>query len=109
MRLRVFRPGFARIATRYAVVDAVADLRSRLNLGPDEDYFLARLSYPHLRPQDAAGFVRTDLGGRHQSDIVVKLDCSGDSREVRGSHILLAVGRNPNTDDLGLEKEKIIN
>jgi pyruvate/2-oxoglutarate dehydrogenase complex dihydrolipoamide dehydrogenase (E3) component len=34
--------------------------------------------------------------------IVVKLDCAGASREVAGSHLLLAVGRVPNTDDLGL-------
>ncbi len=36
--------------------------------------------------------------------IAVKLDCAGGSREVVGSHLLLAVGRVPNTDDLGLER-----
>ena len=36
------------------------------------------------------------------AQIVVKLDCAGASREVAGSHLLLAVGRVPNTDDLGL-------
>ncbi len=35
---------------------------------------------------------------------VVKLDCEDDSKEVAGSHLLLAVGRVPNTDDLGLDK-----
>ncbi len=34
--------------------------------------------------------------------IAVKLDCGSGSREVTGSHLLLAVGRVPNTDDLGL-------
>lgn len=34
----------------------------------------------------------------------VKLDCGTDPREVRGSHLLLAVGRRPNTHDLGLDK-----
>jgi pyruvate/2-oxoglutarate dehydrogenase complex dihydrolipoamide dehydrogenase (E3) component len=37
-------------------------------------------------------------------DIVASLDGSGTVSEVRGSHLLLAVGRRPNTDDLGLEK-----
>jgi pyruvate/2-oxoglutarate dehydrogenase complex dihydrolipoamide dehydrogenase (E3) component len=37
-------------------------------------------------------------------DVVASVDCDSDSREVRGSHVLLAVGRRPNTDDLGLEK-----
>jgi pyruvate/2-oxoglutarate dehydrogenase complex dihydrolipoamide dehydrogenase (E3) component len=39
-------------------------------------------------------------GGR----IVISLDCADDSRQVEGSHLLLAVGRVPNTDDLGLDK-----
>jgi GNAT superfamily N-acetyltransferase len=56
------------------LTDAVADVRAKLELGPDEDYFLARLSFPYLRPEDAAGFVRTDLGGRRQTEIVVTLE-----------------------------------
>jgi pyruvate/2-oxoglutarate dehydrogenase complex dihydrolipoamide dehydrogenase (E3) component len=36
-------------------------------------------------------------------DVVVKLECDDSSPEVRGSHLLLAIGRVPNTDDLGLE------
>ena len=37
------------------------------------------------------------------ADIVAKVDCSSGAPEVVGSHLLLAVGRRPNTDDLGLE------
>jgi len=36
--------------------------------------------------------------------ISAQLDSSGAAREVTGTHVLLAVGRRPNTDDLGLEK-----
>ena len=36
--------------------------------------------------------------------IVVGLDCHEAEREVVGSHLLLAVGRRPNTDDLGVDK-----
>jgi len=36
--------------------------------------------------------------------VLAKIDCNSGPREVTGSHILLAVGRRPNTDDLGLEK-----
>jgi pyruvate/2-oxoglutarate dehydrogenase complex dihydrolipoamide dehydrogenase (E3) component len=36
--------------------------------------------------------------------VAVKLDCAGSAREVEGSHLLLAVGRVPNTGDLGLDK-----
>lgn len=37
-------------------------------------------------------------------DICVGVDCTSGDREVVGSHVLLAVGRRPNTDDLGLDK-----
>jgi pyruvate/2-oxoglutarate dehydrogenase complex dihydrolipoamide dehydrogenase (E3) component len=37
------------------------------------------------------------------SDITVRVYCTEGEPEVLGSHVLLAVGRRPNTDDLGLE------
>jgi pyruvate/2-oxoglutarate dehydrogenase complex dihydrolipoamide dehydrogenase (E3) component len=36
-------------------------------------------------------------------EIMARADCAAGSPEVGGSHVLLAVGRRPNTDDLGLE------
>jgi pyruvate/2-oxoglutarate dehydrogenase complex dihydrolipoamide dehydrogenase (E3) component len=41
---------------------------------------------------------------RNGAGVVVGLDCPGGGREVSGSHLLMAVGRVPNTDDLGLDK-----
>jgi len=41
---------------------------------------------------------------RRGEDPVVGVDCTEGDREVRGSHVLLAIGRRPNTDDLGLER-----
>jgi pyruvate/2-oxoglutarate dehydrogenase complex dihydrolipoamide dehydrogenase (E3) component len=38
------------------------------------------------------------------ADIVVSLEVDGARSELVGSHLLLGVGRQPNTDDLGLEK-----
>jgi pyruvate/2-oxoglutarate dehydrogenase complex dihydrolipoamide dehydrogenase (E3) component len=40
---------------------------------------------------------------RRGKRIAVDLDCRRAPRSVVGSHLLLAVGRRPNTDDLGLE------
>src|SRR5436190_20265713 len=37
-------------------------------------------------------------------EIAVSLDSESGRTEVVGSHILMAVGRRPNTDDLGLDK-----
>jgi pyruvate/2-oxoglutarate dehydrogenase complex dihydrolipoamide dehydrogenase (E3) component len=39
--------------------------------------------------------------------IVMALDCEGGPREVEGSHLLIATGRRPNTDDLGLDRAGI--
>ncbi|HEX2726556.1 MAG TPA: FAD-containing oxidoreductase [Beijerinckiaceae bacterium] len=50
--------------------------------------------------------VRADakcIGFEARGDRVkLNVDCASDDREVLGSHVLLAVGRRPNTDDLGL-------
>ncbi len=40
-------------------------------------------------------------------DILVGVNCEEGPPEIRGSHLLLAVGRRPNTDDLGLDRAGI--
>jgi pyruvate/2-oxoglutarate dehydrogenase complex dihydrolipoamide dehydrogenase (E3) component len=40
---------------------------------------------------------------RHKDGVAVSIDCTSGEPVVVGSHILLAVGRRPNTDDLGLD------
>ena len=45
---------------------------------------------------------------RGQKGIVAKVDCVEETPEVAGSHLLLAMGRTPNTDDLGLEKAGVL-
>jgi len=41
--------------------------------------------------------------GREGESVVVKVECDDGPPQVRGSHLLLAIGRVPNTDDLGLD------
>ena len=36
--------------------------------------------------------------------ITLKVSVNGEAREVQGSHLLIAIGRVPNTDDLGLDR-----
>jgi pyruvate/2-oxoglutarate dehydrogenase complex dihydrolipoamide dehydrogenase (E3) component len=40
-------------------------------------------------------------------DIVVGVDCDQGTPDIVGSHVLLAVGRRPNTDDLGLDLARV--
>jgi long-chain acyl-CoA synthetase len=76
------------------LIDAITELRSRLDVAPDDDYFLARLSFPYLRPEDAAEFVQSDSGGRSQGDIVVTLeDQDGGPFQVRHALSPKEVGR----------------
>ncbi|MDX3899349.1 MAG: FAD-containing oxidoreductase [Sphingobium sp.] len=46
---------------------------------------------------DCIGFARSG------EDVEVRVDCAEDARPIVASHVLVAVGRRPNTDDLGLE------
>jgi pyruvate/2-oxoglutarate dehydrogenase complex dihydrolipoamide dehydrogenase (E3) component len=41
---------------------------------------------------------------RHRDGVQMKVSCDEEPREIAGSHVLLAVGRTPNTSDLGLDK-----
>ena len=40
----------------------------------------------------------------HAQGVAVGVDCKSGGPDVIGSHVLLAVGRRPNTDDLGLDR-----
>lgn len=44
----------------------------------------------------------------HQQGIAVRVECTEGAPKVVGSHVLLAVGRRPNTDDLGLDKAGVV-
>jgi pyruvate/2-oxoglutarate dehydrogenase complex dihydrolipoamide dehydrogenase (E3) component len=46
----------------------------------------------------------TKLG---DGEVGVRVDCTEGVPEVSGSHVLLAMGRTPNTDDLGLQKSGV--
>jgi pyruvate/2-oxoglutarate dehydrogenase complex dihydrolipoamide dehydrogenase (E3) component len=41
-------------------------------------------------------------------DVVARVDCTTGAPEIAGSHVLMATGRRPNTDDLGLEKAGVV-
>jgi pyruvate/2-oxoglutarate dehydrogenase complex dihydrolipoamide dehydrogenase (E3) component len=90
---------YRRFGARVTVVEKSSKLISR----EDDDVSAAILDI--LRNEGIA----VELGAeclsveKRAEAIAVKLDCDGRDREVVGSHVLMAVGRVPNTDDLGLE------
>ncbi len=76
---------------------------SRLVSREDEDVSAAIadiLAREGINVVTGAKCLRIDKPG---DDIVMTVDCGGTS-ELRGSHLLVATGRRPNTDDLGLDR-----
>jgi pyruvate/2-oxoglutarate dehydrogenase complex dihydrolipoamide dehydrogenase (E3) component len=45
---------------------------------------------------------------RGKTGVSARVNCADREPEVSGSHILLAMGRTPNTDDLGLERSGVL-
>ena len=45
---------------------------------------------------------------KHGDEVVAWAECGNGSPEIAGSHVLIAVGRRPNTDDLGLENAEVV-
>ena len=83
---------------------AVTIVQRNPRLVPHEDEDVSEAIAGFLTKEGVS--VRADtkcLGVRKDgSDIVMTVECGGTS-EIRGSHLLIATGRRPNTDDLGLE------
>jgi pyruvate/2-oxoglutarate dehydrogenase complex dihydrolipoamide dehydrogenase (E3) component len=91
---------YRRFGSRVTIVEKTARLIAR----EDEDVSCAvqeilEAEGVQVRLQAECMTVKKD-GGR----VVVGLDCGEGGRQVAGSHLLLAVGRAPNTGDLGLDE-----
>ena len=98
---------FAQIFRRFGAAVTVIEKGNRLIAHEDEDASSAVTEFI-----DAEGIaVRTDAEcisfQPRGDDIAVGVKCSSGAPEVVGSHVLLAVGRRPNTDDLGLSEAGI--
>lgn len=94
---------FAQMYRRFGAKVTVVEQGARLIGREDEDISAAVRDI-----LEAEGIVvRTDACcirlAKHADGVAVGVDCREGHPEVIGSHVLLAVGRRPNTDDLGLE------
>lgn len=72
---------------------------------PREDADLSQALTDVLREDgvDVVLNASTRSVGRDGREIVLTVDTEGSTREVRGSHLLVAAGRTPNTDTLNLD------
>ncbi len=98
---------FAQMYRRFGSRVTVVEMGDRLISRDDED--VSDTVKEILENEDVE--VRTKakcIAVENRGDrVAVALDCGEEPKEVVGSHLLLAVGRRPNTDDLGLDKAGI--
>ncbi len=94
---------FAQMYRRFGSEVTVIEKSSRIIPREDEDISQAVLEI--LKKENINIRLNTECMSvaKKDQDIVVKLECQDNAPEVIGSHLLMAVGRKPNTDDLGLE------
>jgi pyruvate/2-oxoglutarate dehydrogenase complex dihydrolipoamide dehydrogenase (E3) component len=95
---------FAQMYRRFGSRVTVVEMGPRL-IGREDDEVSAEIK---------AILEREDIGfrlnaecvsvARRGNGVAINLSCDEDPREIVGSHLLLAVGRVPNTADLGLDK-----
>jgi len=98
---------FGQMFRRFGSQVTIIENGNRLIPRVDEDVSAAILDI--LQSED----IQVRLGtkckgfGRMGNETIVSLETAGSTSDIRGSHLLLAVGRRPNTDDLGLDKAGI--
>ncbi|TMJ34076.1 MAG: FAD-containing oxidoreductase, partial [Alphaproteobacteria bacterium] len=98
---------FAQIYRRLGSKVTVVEMASRLISREDEEVSTAVADILQREGIELRLNARCLSVARRGKDIAVSLDCESGAPEVVGTHLLLAVGRRPNTDDLGLDKTSI--
>ena len=59
-------------------------IQKQLGVTEEEQFFLTRLSYPHLKPEDSAEIISLDSGGESKTNLVVRCeDLDGDIFSIR--------------------------
>ena len=95
---------FAQVYRRFGSEVTIVEMGPRLIGREDEDVSQAvreilEAEGIHIRLNAKCISLAKRGGG-----VVVRMECGEDPKEVVGTHVLLAVGRVPNTSDLGLER-----
>jgi pyruvate/2-oxoglutarate dehydrogenase complex dihydrolipoamide dehydrogenase (E3) component len=95
---------FAQMYRRFGSRVTVIEMGARLIGREDEDVSAAIQTI--LEGQGIAFRLKATCVGvaRHEAGIEARVGCDEEPLQIVGSHLLLAVGRVPNTQDLGLDK-----
>ncbi len=98
---------FAQIYRRFGSEVTIIELKPRLIAREDEDVSRAVADILRQENIDIRVDSRVVAVEKQGNDIAVIVEAGGARSQVVGSHLLLAIGRRPNTDDLGLDQAGI--
>jgi len=98
---------FAQVYRRFGSKVTVIEFGPRLISREDEDVSHAIAGF--FKEEGIDVRVNSEIVGveRIGNSIVAKVESTGRVSQIAGTHLLVATGRRPNTDDLGLDKASI--
>jgi pyruvate/2-oxoglutarate dehydrogenase complex dihydrolipoamide dehydrogenase (E3) component len=98
---------FGQMFRRFGSEVTIVEMGPRLIGREDEDVSDAVRNILELEGIGIRSNAKCISLAKRDSGITVGMDCNEGSPEVSGTHVLLAVGRTPNTHDLGLDRAGI--
>ena len=94
---------FAQMYRRFGAEVTVVEMSPRLIAREDEDVSAEIAEFLAREGVDVRTGARCISVSGGSGRITIGMDCEEGSPKVSGTHLLLAAGRRPNTDDLGLD------
>jgi pyruvate/2-oxoglutarate dehydrogenase complex dihydrolipoamide dehydrogenase (E3) component len=94
---------FGQMFRRFGSQVTILEMGPRLIQREDEDISAAILEILTREGIDVRLNAKCIGFSKRGEEIMAHAECAAGAPEIAGSHVLLAVGRRPNTDDLGLE------
>ena len=98
---------FAQMYRRFGSEVTIVEMGPRLIGREDEDVSQAVLEILNAEGIRIRRNAKCISLAKRDGRVVVGMECSETPKEIAGTHVLLAVGRVPNTGDLGLERAGI--
>jgi pyruvate/2-oxoglutarate dehydrogenase complex dihydrolipoamide dehydrogenase (E3) component len=95
---------FAQVYRRFGARVTVVEMGDRLIAREDPDISAAVKEILEKEGIDVRVSARCLSVEKDGNGVAMRLDCTEGAPVVRGTHVLLAVGRRPNTDELDLDK-----
>ncbi|MCU1238575.1 MAG: h16 [Candidatus Solibacter sp.] len=95
---------FGQMFRRFGSEVTILEMTSRLVGREDEDVSAAMREILEREGIQVRLNAKCIAFSRQGDEIVAHAECEEGSPDVPGTHVLLAVGRRPNTDDLGLDR-----